>query len=38
MSGGAQMNVGQTPLKGGDVFLMDSDDEEEMRLARDKMR
>ena len=38
MSVGAQMNVGQTPLKGGDVFLMDSDDEEEMRLARDKMR
>ena len=38
MGGGAQMNVGQTPLKGGDVFLMDSDDEEEMRLARDKMR
>lgn len=32
------MGVGQTPLKGGDVFLMDSDDEREARLARDKMR
>ena len=38
MGGGKGMGVGQTPLKGGDVFLMDSDDEREARLARDKMR
>ena len=38
MGWGKGMGVGQTPLKGGDVFLMDSDDEREARLARDKMR